>query len=503
MQLEAILSVKDIEKSFPGNQVLKKVSMSVLPGEVMGLVGENGAGKSTLMKIITGVYSFDAGEIMFEGRSVSFDNPKEALKQGIAIIHQEFNLFQNLSVAENIFLDRSEYLGKLGKVQWKKMEKEAQAVLGELGANFDVDTLVSDIGVREQQLVEIAKAVSSNSKVIIMDEPSAALPQNEVGHLFDVINILKSRGCAIIYVSHRMKEIEEICDRVTVLRNGVNVGTLVMAKSNIQDIVTMMCGREIGEYYPHTLHVAGNTALKVSDLTTDFLKNISFEIKEQEIIGLYGLAGSGSTELAESLFGLSKIDNGEIETSAGKAVKGKYNPKKAMELGFSYVPPDRHREGIVKELSIEKNLILAQMSAYTKLGFMSRKKIEESSKSYIKQLNIRTTSSKQYLLNLSGGNQQKVVLARWLDVGPRILILNEPTRGVDIGAKVEIYTLIDKLAKSGLAILLISSEIPEVLGMCDRILVMNKGAISGEYENKGLEQETLLSAASGTKEGRL
>lgn len=500
MSEKPILEIKQVEKRFPGNYVLRKIDLDVYSGEVLGLIGENGAGKSTLMKIITGVYSLDAGEIIFEGKKVSFNNTKEALAKGIAIIHQEFNLFQNLTVAENIFLDREGYHNKWGKVDWKKIRKDAKDILKELGAEFDVDTLVSEIGVREQQLIEIAKAISSNAKVIIMDEPSAALPQNEVGHLFDVIRLLKKRGCAIIYVSHRMKEIEEICDRVTVLRNGINVGTSRIADTNMHGIISLMCGREINNYYPHKKLDLGEIALEVKNVTNQFVKDVSFTVHKREILGIYGLAGSGSTQLAECIFGLGRFRDGEVTTLKGKAVK--HTPEESMELGVAYVPPDRRREGIIKELSIEKNFILSQLKRYTSGGFLNQKKIEESTDKYMKQLNIRAVNSKMLLGNLSGGNQQKVVLARWLDANPDVLILNEPTRGVDIGAKVEIYALIDELAKKGLSIVMISSEIPEVIGMCDRILVMNKGRISGEFDSYELDQEKLLNAASVMKEAK-
>lgn len=494
MNEKPILQIRQVEKRFPGNYVLRKIDLDVYPGEVLGLIGENGAGKSTLMKIITGVYSLDGGEIIFEGQKVSFQNTKEALASGIAIIHQEFNLFQNLSVAENIFLDRDGYHDKWGRVDWKKTRQEARRILKELGAEFDVDTQVSEIGVREQQLIEIAKAISSNAKVIIMDEPSAALPQNEVGHLFDVIRLLKERGCSIIYVSHRMKEIEEICDRVAVLRNGTNVGTMQLANTNMHEIITLMCGREITDYYPHVQLEPGDVALQVEGLTNQYVKNVSFRVHKKEILGIYGLAGSGSVQLAECIFGLNRFREGKIVTVKGTAEK--HTPEEAMSLGIAYVPPDRRREGIIKELSVEKNLILPQLRRYSKAGFLTQKKIKSRTQEYMKQLNILAVNSRMLLDNLSGGNQQKVVLARWLDVQPDVLILNEPTRGVDIGAKVEIYALIDKLAQQGLSIVMISSEIPEVIGMCDRVIVMNKGRISGTFASSELNQEVLLNTAS-------
>lgn len=501
MEVQSILEVKGVNKSFGSNAVLKKVNFTLKPGEVMGLVGENGAGKSTLMKIITGVYSFDGGSILYKGHPIHFANAKEALGNGIAIIHQEFNLFQNLSAAENIFLDRHDFRNRFGWVNWSKIREEAEKVLAQLGETFDVNTLVSEIDVREQQLVEIAKAVSSDAKVIIMDEPSASLPENEVNQLFKVIRTLKEQGVSIIYVSHRMNEIMQICDRVTVLRNGADVGVLDMKDPTItlEGIVTLMVGRKIEDYYPHTPHKTGKTVLEVNHISNELLHDLSFSIKEREIVGIYGLAGSGSTELAECIFGLSKLHRGEIKV--GDNILQSTSPKKAIAKHISYVPSDRKREGIISELSIEQNIILANLKKYTQSSFLKQRTVKESAQKYINDLKIKTISAKQKLADLSGGNQQKVVLARWLDTAPTVLLLNEPTRGVDVGAKAEIYALIDQLLSDNIGILIISSELEEVLGMCDRIIVMNKGMFTKELVNDGsVTQEIILRYASQQKE---
>lgn len=497
--IEPILQTKGITKGFFGVQVLKGIDFEVRPGEVMGLVGENGAGKSTLMKIITGLYTHDGGEIYFEGKPVSFQDASAARDAGVSIIHQEFNLFSNLSVAENIFLDRRDYRRRFGNICWKKMREDARKVLAELGASFDVEMPVRMLSVREQQLVEICKAISTNAKVLIMDEPSAALPESEVGKMFDVIRMLKQRGVAVVYISHRMKEIEQICDRVTVLRDGRNEGVIEMAPSKIDEVIARMIGREIQDYYPHTQRTFGEAKLEVRDVSGDGLKSVSLSVHAGEVLGLYGLAGAGTTELAEMIMGLRKMPQGTVAFE-GRPIR-KNSIRSAMDTGLGYVPPSRREEGVVVAMGIDENTILANLSAYKTGPFSSTKKIRGSVAHHIEQLQIKCASQSQEVNRLSGGNQQKVVLAKWLDRKPKMLILNEPTRGVDVGAKSEIYKLIDELANSGLPILLISSELPEVLGVSDRVIVMCRGRLAGEYENKDLQQDVLLKAASGTEGG--
>ncbi|RGZ00363.1 sugar ABC transporter ATP-binding protein [Clostridium sp. AM58-1XD] len=492
---EPILQTCGIIKGFFGVQVLKGIDFEVCPGETMGLVGENGAGKSTLMKIITGLYTNDGGTILYEGKQVEFSDPSKARDMGISIIHQEFNLFSQLSVAENIFLDRKKYRNRCGVINWKKMYRDAESVLKELGADLDVHMPVKLLSVREQQLVEIAKAVSSNAKVLIMDEPSAALPDNEVQKMFDVVNMLKKRGTAIVYISHRMKEIEQICDRVSVLRDGRNVGVVEMAEGKVDEVISMMIGREIKDYYPHTSRDFGEVVLRAERFSGDGLKNVSLNVRSKEVVGLYGLAGSGSTEFAEMLMGIRKRNEGAVFYKEKEIRKDSI--RAAMDVGIGYVPPDRRQEGVVVMMDIAKNTVMANLTSYEKNAILQNRRIYETVQKHIDNLRIKCVGQDQEVQRLSGGNQQKVVLAKWLDRSPGLLILNEPTRGVDVGAKSEIYKMIDKLANEGLAILMISSEVPEILGVSDRVVVMCRGKISGEYENKDLGQDILLKAASG------
>lgn len=497
---DIILRTEKITKGFFGVPVLKGIDFEVKKGEVMGLVGENGAGKSTLMKIVTGLYSLDSGDIFLDDRKVQFRDSKEAQEMGIAIIHQEFNLFSNLSVAENIFLDRKEYRNRLGKINWKKMKGDARAVLSDLGApDLDVEMPVRLLSVREQQLVEISKAVSANARVLIMDEPSAALPVSEVQKMFDVIKMLKSKGVAIVYISHRMMEIEQICNRVTVLRDGVSQGVIEIETGAIDRVISMMIGREITDYYPHSKRAFGETVLKVENLSGPCVEKVDLHVRKGEVVGLYGLAGAGTTEVAEMIMGLQKYKNGNVSFE-NKIIAGN-SIQSSMNAGIGYIPSDRRQEGVVVKMPIDQNIILANLKKYKGKFLINQKEIVHSVESHIKKLQIKCVDTGQQVQRLSGGNQQKVVLAKWLDRNPRMLILNEPTRGVDIGAKSEIYRLIDELASEGMPILLISSEVPEVLGISDRIIVMCRGRVTGEYENEYVGQDVLLKAASSAMGG--
>ena len=491
---QEILKTKGITKSFFGNEVLKGVDFDVLSGEVHGLVGENGAGKSTLMKIITGVYTKNSGQIFLDGREVDFSDPGKARLAGVSIIHQEFNQFSNLSVAENIFLDRKEYRNSFGFVNWKKMRDDAKKVLGDLGASFDVEMPERLLSVREQQLVEIAKAVSSNCRVLIMDEPTAALPENEVGKLFEVIRVLKEKGVAVIYISHRMKEIEQICDRVTVLRDGKKVSTLEMEAGRIE-VISQMIGKSITNYYTHSQRTAGETILEARNLSGHGVHDVSLKLHRGEVLGLYGLAGSGATETAEMIMGLLRPLQGSVFMGGKKLLMKNIN--ESMNAGIGYVPSDRRQEGIIVNMPISQNTILANLDSYDGRVMLNYKKIETRVAAAIESLKIKCVSSSQEVMRLSGGNQQKVVLAKWLDRNPQVLILNEPTRGVDVGAKSEIYKLIDDLANNNLAILFISSELPEVMGVSDTITVMCRGHITGSFTKAEIGQDTLLKAASG------
>ena len=492
---EIILRTEGIKKDFFGVEVLKGVDFEVKKGEVHGLVGENGAGKSTLVKIITGVYTKSGGKIFLENKEVDFPDPGKARDAGVSIIHQEFNQFANLSVAENIFLDRKEYRNAFGFVNWDKMREDAKAVLNELGADFDVDMPERMLSVREQQLVEIAKAISSNCKVLIMDEPTAALPENEVDKMFDVIKVLKERGVAIIYISHRMREIEQICDRVTVLRDGQKVDTLDMEQSDIDKVIALMIGKSTSNYYSHTERTPGEEILSVEGLSGQGVQDFNLKLHKGEVLGLYGLAGSGTTEVAEMIMGLRRPDSGRV-VNEGKDLSLK-DIRDSMNSGIGYVPPDRRREGVVVNMPVNSNTIMANLSSYKKALMLDKTKEKDHVQRAIDSLKIKCTSQEQEVLRLSGGNQQKVVLAKWLDRDPKILILNEPTRGVDVGAKSEIYKLIDNLANEGLAILLISSELPEVIGVSDNIMVMCRGKVTGSFSIEAASQDVLLKAASG------
>ena len=492
---EYALRVAGISKAFSGSRALKGVDFAVKAGHVVGLVGENGAGKSTLMKIITGVYAADSGVIYLNGRPVSFQNSLQALGAGIAMMHQELNLFGNFSVYENIYLDRKNYRNFIGRIDRAKMKRDALVLLQALGSDIDADAQVSSLSIRERQIVEIARALSADAKVLIMDEPSAALTEDEVRKMFEVVRALKARGVAVIYVSHRMNEIKQICDSVAILRDGENQGELPMNQYEIRDIVTKMVGREIENYYPRRKHSAGAPVLEVEGLCSGLLKDVSLRVMSHEILCLYGLAGSGITELAECLFGLRRISSGDVRVRGARL--GGLNPSKAIRNGIAYVPPDRRNEGIVSDFSVEDNVILASYGKYSLFSFLRRKRAAQAARKAVRDFKIRTTGIKQKIRYLSGGNQQKVVLAKWLETDPSVLILNEPTRGVDIGAKAEIYAQIDGLAAEGMGILFITSEVPEVIGMADRVLVVNKGKIAAELRAEECSQEKLLAYASG------
>lgn len=496
---EPILKMKGISKEFPGVKALNSVDFELYPGEIHALMGENGAGKSTLMKILSGVYPATSGKIIMNGEEVTISNPSDAQNLGISIIHQEFNLFPNLTAAENIYINQKSTVNKFGKINWKKIYNDAQDLIRSIGADFDVRKEVQYLSVHSHQVIEIAKALSLNAKVLIMDEPSAALPEDEVQKMFNVVRKLKNNGVAIVYVSHRMKEILEIADKVTVLRDGKKVTTDYMKETSQDQIISNMIGRNVDNLYPEkiTRHTT-ETVLKLDNLDLTKKHRVSFELKKGEILGIFGLVGSGTNTLAKRIFGLKT--GTESITVNGKQVKVR-NPRDAMKLGIAYLPPNRHAQGIIKELSIQDNMTLPILKELSKMLQINEIEEKELANSYIDQLNIKTPSSKQSVNLLSGGNQQKVVLGKWLATEPGIFIMEEPTRGVDVGAKSEIYQIIDELSKEGLSIILISTEMPELLGMSDRILVMNEGKLVSEYKYGEADQHTLLRDASNSEEG--
>lgn len=491
MQIE----MKGIDKSFGSNQVLKDAGFVLADGEVHALMGENGAGKSTLMKILTGVYTKDAGTIYVDGREVNYKNLQEAEKAGIVFIHQELNVLYDLTVEENLFIGK-EIKGKFGFCNQKAMRKKAKEALGRLGVHISPAEVMSNLSVGQQQMIEICKALMVDAKVIIMDEPTAALTQSETLVLFDVIRSLKKQGISIVYISHRMEEIFELCDRISVLRDGTYIGTKNIPETNMNEIVKMMIGREIGERYPVRNCKIGDTVLKVKDLTSSgVFHNVSFEVKAGEVLGVSGLMGAGRTEIMQAIFGNLHCDSGSIEIN-GKEVHIK-SPIQAMKCGIGFITEDRKVEGLMLEESIEKNIALANLPRVSNHHVMDRKKEDDLVKKGIEELHIKCFGPDHECNNLSGGNQQKVVFAKWIYTDPKILILDEPTRGVDIGAKKEIYTIINELAAKGVAIIMVSSELPEVLGMSDRIMVVREGEVRGIIGREEANQENIMTLATG------
>lgn len=491
MQIE----MKGIDKSFGSNQVLKDAGFVLADGEVHALMGENGAGKSTLMKILTGVYTKDAGTIYVDGQEVNYKNLQEAEKAGIVFIHQELNVLYDLTVEENLFIGK-EIKGKFGFCNQKAMRKKAEEALGRLGVHISPAEVMSNLSVGQQQMIEICKALMVDAKVIIMDEPTAALTQSETLVLFDVIRSLKKQGISIVYISHRMEEIFELCDRISVLRDGTYIGTKNIPETNMNEIVKMMIGREIGERYPVRNCRIGETVLKVKSLTKNgVFQNVSFEVKAGEVLGVSGLMGAGRTEIMQAIFGNLHYDSGTIEIN-GKEVHIK-SPIQAMKCGIGFITEDRKVEGLMLEESIEKNIALANLSRVSSHHVMDRKKEDDLVKKGIEELHIKCFGPDHECNNLSGGNQQKVVFAKWIYTDPKILILDEPTRGVDIGAKKEIYTIINELAAKGVAIIMVSSELPEVLGMSDRIMVVREGDVRGIIGKEEANQENIMTLATG------
>ncbi|ATM98339.1 ribose ABC transporter ATP-binding protein RbsA [Proteus sp. GOKU] len=493
--MEPLLELKDIDKSFPGVKALSGATLRIYPGRVMALVGENGAGKSTLMKVLTGIYKKDAGEVIYQGESCAFNGPKSSQEAGIGIIHQELNLIPELTIAENIFLGR-EFTRAFGAIDWKKMYAEADKLLARLNLAYSSHRLVSELSIGDQQMVEIAKVLSFGSKVIIMDEPTDALTDTETESLFSVIRELRDQGCGIVYISHRLKEIFEICDDVTVLRDGQFIGEKPVASLKEDTLIEMMVGRKLEDQYPRINIPQGKTKLNVINLSGEDVHDVSFSLHESEILGISGLMGAGRTELMKIIYGALPKTNGTVELD-GKPCQIK-KPAEGLEQGIVYISEDRKRDGLVLGMSVKENMSLTALRYFSRgMGVLNHKEEQLTVGDFIKLFNIKTPSMDQTIGFLSGGNQQKVAIARGLMTRPKVLILDEPTRGVDVGAKKEIYQLINKFKQEGLSIILISSEMPEVMGMSDRILVMHEGRISGEFSAHNVTQEMLMAAAVG------
>jgi rhamnose transport system ATP-binding protein len=491
---ENILELKKISKSFSGVEVLHKVSFSLRPGEVHALLGENGAGKSTLMKIITGVHHPDGGEILLNGVPVHFGDTRESQQAGIAAIYQELSLFPDLDVAENIFIGRQPVtLG--GRIDWRKLYAEADKLLASLGVHLELKQKARNLSIAQQQMVEIARAFSINARVLIMDEPTSSLTLKEAADLFRLVRRLKDDGAAIIFISHRLEELFELSDRVTVLRDGAYVDTRPVKDVTRDDLIRMMVGRTITEMFPKQDVQAGKVILKVDHLTRDgVFRDISFELRQGEILGMAGLIGAGRTNVARALFGVEPPTSGKIQLD-GREIRIT-SPQQAIGLGLAYVPEDRQLHGLIPPMNITTNIGLPMLQVYSRRGWL-RDKVERSAAfNAARQMEVRANNIWQNARELSGGNQQKVVLAKWLSTKPRILILDEPTRGIDVGTKAAVHALMSKLASEGLAILMISSELPEVLGMSDRIIVMHEGYMTGHFTRVEATQEKIISAAT-------
>ena len=492
-----LIDMTNISKSFSGNQVLKDVEFNVKPGEIHALMGENGAGKSTLVKVLTGIHPRDTGVIKVEGEEVIFTNPKQAENEGLVVIHQELNIIPDLTVTQNMFLGKELTYGKLGMLNKKKMKQKTEEILADLGVtSIQPNDLAGDLSVGQQQMLEIARALSTKAKLIVMDEPTAALTDREIESLFKMVTGLREKGVSIIYISHRMEEIFEICDRITVLRDGEYIGVKDIPKTSFQEIVRMMVGRELGERFPLKDNEIGQTIFEVTNLERmGHFKNINFDVKQGEILGVAGLMGAGRTEIMEAIFGFKKKDNGSVYLN-GKELKINH-PYDAIKAGIGFITEDRKEQGLVIDASISKNISLTNFQSISQQGVISVGKEKQLVKELIKRLQVRTTGPEQEVKSLSGGNQQKVVIAKWLGIQPKVLILDEPTRGVDVGAKQEIYTIMNELAKNGVAIIMISSELPEVLGVSDRIMVMHEGKISKILNRDEADQEKIMTAATG------
>ncbi len=492
---DVVLEMRNITKIFPGVKALDNVSFACVRGEVHALVGENGAGKSTLMKILAGVYQPDAGQIILRGRPTRISSPYDAQRLGIAIIYQELNLLPELTVAENMFLGR-EPRGPLGFVDSRKLCEQAQALLKQLGVELNLRTPVRRLSVAQQQMVEIAKALSLNADLIIMDEPSATLGGCDLEHLFQIIPVLQTRGVTVIYISHRLEEVFQIAQRVTVLKDGQLVSTCRVEDIDKATLIRMMVGRALSDAFPKKSSRIGEEILVIQGLTCGgVLKDIDIKVHRGEIVGLAGLVGSGRTELAHAIFGLRAIDAGEIYIK-GKRVQIT-RPSEAMAHSIGFLTEDRKAEGLVLGLSLRHNAALPSLNRRQRLGFVDEAQERRVVQDMVKRLDLRAPNIDQEVQYLSGGNQQKVVLAKWLISGPDLLIFDEPTRGIDVGAKAEIWHLMRQLADQGTAILMISSELPEVIGMSDRIVVMHQGSISGELPGDGATEEQIMTLATG------
>ena len=491
-----LLEMRGISKTFPGVRALDGVTLKVRRGSVHALMGENGAGKSTLMKCLFGIYSKDAGEVLLDGVPADFKNPRDALDHGVAMVHQELNQALKRSVMDNIWLGR--YPKSLGVFTSEQaMYRDTKKIFDELGLKVDPRIEMSRLSVSTRQMVEIAKAVSYGAKVIVLDEPTSSLTDDETERLFNIIEMLKSRGCGIIYISHKMEEIRRICDEVTVMRDGRHIATDTTENMPMERIIKLMVGRELKERFPEKTNTPGEVSLEVSGLTAEYsaVRDVSFKVRRGEIVGIAGLGGSGRTEVLETIFGIAERRSGEIKLN-GKTVKNR-TPAESIRNGFALITEERRRDGIFGILDITENTVISSLKNYLLGGILLRDlAMKSETERMIGAMRIKTPSRRTKIRSLSGGNQQKVILGRWLLTDPQVLLLDEPTRGIDVGAKYEIYSLILELAHRGRSVIVVSSEMPELLGICDRILVMSGGRLAGEVDAKNTTQEEIMELAA-------
>ena len=487
-----ILTLKNITKEFPGVKALDDVTINIERGTIHGLVGENGAGKSTLIKVLAGIYQPNEGEIILDGKPCRFNSPIEARRAGISVVHQEIKLAEPLSVAENMFLGNVQL--KNGLVDWKGMRRRAREIVEDLGMDIDINAQVSSLTVAKKQIVEIMHAINNNSRILIMDEPSAVLTDRELEVMFRIVKQLRDKGITIIYISHRLDEIFGLCSNVSVLRDGCHIDTIPVASVDRQGLINMMVGREMGQEYPKEVGNVGGTILEVKNLSRGILQDISFEVKSGEVFGISGLVGAGRTELARAILGIDKPESGEVYVRGKKVHYRTFAD--AIRDGLGLIPEDRKLQGLVQIMSVKRNTTLVNMKRVLRAGVISSSLEEKLSKEYADKLHVVTPSMETEVQYLSGGNQQKVVIAKWLFQNSEILFLDEPTRGIDVGAKAEIYRLINRMAKEGKTIIMISSEMPELLGMCDRIMVMHEGHKMGELNADEATQEKIMALCS-------
>lgn len=487
-----ILTLKNITKEFPGVKALDDVTINIERGTIHGLVGENGAGKSTLIKVLAGIYQPNKGEIILDGKPCRFNSPIEARRAGISVVHQEIKLAEPLSVAENMFLGNVQL--KNGLVDWKGMRRRAREIVEDLGMDIDINAQVSSLTVAKKQIVEIMHAINNNSHILIMDEPSAVLTDRELEVMFRIVKQLRDEGITIIYISHRLDEIFGLCSNVSVLRDGCHIDTIPVASVDRQGLINMMVGREMGQEYPKEVGNVGGTILEVKNLSRGILQDISFEVKSGEVFGISGLVGAGRTELARAILGIDKPESGEVYVRGKKVHYRTFAD--AIRDGLGLIPEDRKLQGLVQIMSVKRNTTLVNMKRVLRAGVISSSLEEKLSKEYADKLHVVTPSMETEVQYLSGGNQQKVVIAKWLFQNSEILFLDEPTRGIDVGAKAEIYRLINRMAKEGKTIIMISSEMPELLGMCDRIMVMHEGHKMGELNAAEATQAKIMALCS-------